>query len=307
MTAANATPEVFGARRAIGAARALRRTFRFAHRTSLALAAAFALALGGCSSALLTAGGPPAALPQSPRQAALETAPTGRSQREHERILAAYNGAYDDPKLEALLHQTVAKLIAASERPDLQYRITILNSHEIIEQTMNWILDFGLVEGDPATLPPGIETQVFARDELVLVVAPAHRWSGLNILKPEMLREKELLLREQGSGIREVIEHALLQQNVRITPLLTLPDNEVIKQMAMSGVGAAILSAFAVRRELASNELVRIPIEGIDLRPQLTLVKRSDKHLPRAAQAFCSLLQHFYESETTDVSVKHTV
>lgn len=191
--------------------------------------------------------------------------------------------------------------------PQVILRITILNSHEIIEQTMNWILDFGLVEGDPATLPPDIETRVFAQDELVLVVAPAHRWSGLRVIKPEMLQEKELLLREQGSGIREVIEHAVLQQNVRITPLLTLPDNEAIKQMAISGVGAAILSAFAVRRELASGELVRIPIEGIDLRPQLTLVKRSDKHLSRAAQAFCSLLQHFYEGETTDVRVKHNV
>jgi DNA-binding transcriptional LysR family regulator len=76
----------------------------------------------------------------------------------------------------------------------------------------------------------------------------------------------------------------------------------------MSGVGAAILSAFAVRRELASGELVRIPLEGIDLRPQLTLVKRSDKHLSRAAQAFCSLLQHFYEDETTaDAGPRHTV
>jgi DNA-binding transcriptional LysR family regulator len=191
--------------------------------------------------------------------------------------------------------------------PQVILRITILNSHEIIEQVMSWILDFGLVEGDPATLPSGLETQVFARDELVLVVAPTHPWSGLRVSEPEMLREKELLLREQGSGIREAIEHALLQQSVRITPLLTLPDNEVIKQMAMSGVGATILSAFAVRRELASGELVRIPIEGIDLRPQLTLVKRTDKHLSRAAQAFCSLLQHFYEDETIDASVKHNV
>lgn len=192
--------------------------------------------------------------------------------------------------------------------PQVILRITILNSHEIIEQVMNWILDVGLVEGDPATLPPGLETQVFARDELVLVIAPSHHWSGLRIVKPEMLREKELLLREQGSGIREVIEHALSQHNVRIAPLLTLPDNEVIKQMAMSGVGAAILSAFAVRRELASGELLRIPLEGIDLRPQLTLVKRSDKHLSRAAQAFCALLQHFYEDETTtDAGAKHTV
>ena len=192
--------------------------------------------------------------------------------------------------------------------PQVILRITILNSHEIIEQVMNWILDVGLVEGDPATLPPGLETQVFARDELVLVIAPSHHWSGLRIVKPEMLREKELLLREQGSGIRAVIEHALSQHTVRITPLLTLPDNEVIKQMAMSGVGAAILSAFAVRRELASGELLRIPLEGIDLRPQLTLVKRSDKHLSRAAQAFCALLQHFYEDETTtDAGAKHTV
>ncbi len=191
--------------------------------------------------------------------------------------------------------------------PQVILHITILNSHEIIEQIMNWILDFGLVEGDPATLPPGVETQVFARDELVLVVAPTHRWNGLRIIKPEVLGDKELLLREQGSGIREVIEHALLQQTVRITPLLTLTDNEVIKQMAMSGVGAAILSAFAVRRELASGELVRIPIEGIDLRPQLTLVKRSDKHLSRAAQAFCSLLQHFYADVTKDASTLHNV
>lgn len=191
--------------------------------------------------------------------------------------------------------------------PRVILRITILNSHEIIEQTMNWILDFGLVEGDPATLPPGLETQVFARDELVLVVAPAHRWSGSRELKPEVLREKELLLREQGSGIREVIEHALLQQGVRIAPLLTLPDNEAIKQMAISGVGAAVLSAFAVRRELASGELVRIPIEGIDLRPQLTLVKRADKHLSRAAQAFGALLQHFYDGDTTDATQRHNV
>jgi len=92
-------------------------------------AAAFALFLGGCSSAILTAGGPPAALPQAPSAASAATA--GPSRREHQRILAAYNGEYDDPKLAALLRQTVAKLIAASERPDLQYRITILNSASV--------------------------------------------------------------------------------------------------------------------------------------------------------------------------------
>ena len=50
------------------------------------------------------------------------------TQREHQRILAAYGGAYEDSQLEAVLNQMVAKLVAASERPDMHYRVTILNS-----------------------------------------------------------------------------------------------------------------------------------------------------------------------------------
>src|SRR5207248_8028158 len=146
-------------------------------------------------------------------------------------------------------------------------------------------------------LPPDLIVETFARDELVLVVAPSHRWSKLPVLKPEALRNAELLLREQGSGIREVIENALLMQGVQVRPLLTLPDNEAIKQMVISGVGAAILSALAVQREVASGDLVRIPIEGLELRPQLSLVKRMDKQLSRAAEAFCSFLQSTAEQE----------
>jgi DNA-binding transcriptional LysR family regulator len=174
--------------------------------------------------------------------------------------------------------------------PQVKLYITILNSHEIIEQTLNWTLDFGLVEGDPATLPPGLLVEVFTHDELVLVVSPDHRWSKLDELDPEALREGELLLREQGSGIREVIEQALVLHDVHIHPLFTLPDNEAIKQMVISGVGAAIVSALAVQRELFSGELVCIPITGVNLRPQISLVRRIDKQLSQAAQAFCTLL-----------------
>ena len=61
--------------------------------------------------------------------------------------------------------------------------------------------------------------------------------------------------------------------------------------MVMSGVGAAIVSALAVKRELATGDLIRIPIAGLNLRPQLSLVRRVDKHPSRAAQAFCALLR----------------
>ena len=175
--------------------------------------------------------------------------------------------------------------------PQVTLYMTILNSREIIEKTLNWTLDFGLVEGDPTTLPSGLHVEIFAQDELVLVVSPGHRWSKLNELNPEALREGELLIREQGSGIREVIEQALMVHGVQVQPLFTLPDNEAIKQMVISGVGTAIVSALAVQRELVNGDLIRIPIAGVDLYPQLSIVRRIDKQLSRAAQAFCSLLK----------------
>jgi DNA-binding transcriptional LysR family regulator len=187
-----------------------------------------------------------------------------------------------------LLPSIVARFRA--RYPQVALHITILNSHEIVEAALDWKIDFGLVEGDTSMLPPELQAEAFSRDELVLVVAPEHRWSGLPVIAPEALGDRELLLREQGSGIREVIEHVLRFRHVQVRPLLVLPDNEAIKQMAISGVGAAILSALAVQRELAAGDLVRIAIDGLELRPQLSLVRRADKHLSRAAQAFCALL-----------------
>ena len=178
--------------------------------------------------------------------------------------------------------------------PKVKLNITILNSHEIIEQTLNWTLDFGLVEGDPDTLPRELQVKVFAKDELVLVVSAEHPWSKLHEIHPEVLQEGQLLLREQGSGIRAVITDSLAQQGVQVQPFLILPDNEAIKQMVISGVGAAIVSALTIQRELVSGDLVRIPIAGVDLQPQLSLIYRIDKRLSPAAQAFCSLLEATY-------------
>jgi predicted Zn-dependent protease len=51
--------------------------------------------------------------------------------KEHERLVAAYGGVYHAPALEAQITKVVNRLVSASERPDIQYRVTILNSPAI--------------------------------------------------------------------------------------------------------------------------------------------------------------------------------
>jgi predicted Zn-dependent protease len=93
---------------------------RAAKRPALGLLLAALLA--GCSSIGQVS---PQLLPgESIKQAELSPA----AQREHQRILAAYGGAYENPRLQALLGQMVDRLVAASDRPDLRYRVVILDS-----------------------------------------------------------------------------------------------------------------------------------------------------------------------------------
>jgi predicted Zn-dependent protease len=70
---------------------------------------------------------PTAASPAKPNRT-VAAAQSPAAEREHERILSSYGGAYDDPKLEALITKTVDRLVAASDRPDQAYKVTILNS-----------------------------------------------------------------------------------------------------------------------------------------------------------------------------------
>jgi predicted Zn-dependent protease len=85
------------------------------------VAAVMALAVAACSS---ISGNRQILLPDLPKNAEANSA----SVREHQRVLSAYGGPYEDPKLHVELTKVVNRLVAASDQPNLSYKITILNS-----------------------------------------------------------------------------------------------------------------------------------------------------------------------------------
>jgi predicted Zn-dependent protease len=93
---------------------------------SAAMALVVGLPLAGCGdmSRFEVSSSPATAV--KPIKPAIQQSPA--AEREHARILAAYGGAYEDVKLEAIITKTVERLVAASERPDITYKVTILNS-----------------------------------------------------------------------------------------------------------------------------------------------------------------------------------
>jgi len=52
-----------------------------------------------------------------------------------------------------------------------------------------------------------------------------------------------------------------------------------------SGLGIAFLSQFAIKTELRAKTLTAVKVQGLDIRRELKIVHRKDKHLSRAARA----------------------
>jgi len=94
----------------------------------LAAAVALALFAASCATADLDRYGLSAA--SAARDDVASSLPP-EQRKEHERLVAAYGGVYHAPELEALISRTVDRLVAASEKPELKYRVTLLNSPAI--------------------------------------------------------------------------------------------------------------------------------------------------------------------------------
>jgi predicted Zn-dependent protease len=96
---------------------------------TVAIVGLIAAALGGCTDISrfeFPAFTSPKA--KTAAQASAQPAPSPAVDREHQRILASYGGSYDDPKLIALIDKIVDRLVSVSDRPELSYKVTILNS-----------------------------------------------------------------------------------------------------------------------------------------------------------------------------------
>ncbi|WP_418956095.1 LysR family transcriptional regulator [Streptomyces tritici] len=183
-----------------------------------------------------------------------------------------------DSRLRVAASMTIAEylmpgwLIALrAERPDTAVSLHAGNSASVAERLLADEADLGFVEG--LAVPDGLEGAVVAHDRLVVVAAPGHRWARRRSpLTAAELSATPLILRERGSGTRQVLDAALADEGGLARPLLELASTTAVKAAAVSGAGPAVLSELAVTEELASRRLVEIPLDGVPLARALRAV-----------------------------------
>ena len=201
-------------------------------------------------------------------------------------------GASTTPGL-YLLPEVVARFQA--RYPGVEVTLAISNSADVAHRVLNAEFDLGFV-GAPAEAP-GLQVRPFAEDEIVLIVPPGHALAEQRVLTPEIFAGTTLILREAGSGTRQLVEAHLAQLGVQPKRTMELPGCEAVKRAVAAGLGIAWISRQAITLEVAHN-LVCVPqIPALRVSRHLYALTRKDARPTAASLAF--LAQVLQEAATT--------
>ena len=168
--------------------------------------------------------------------------------------------------------------------PKIEIHLAVKDTRQIEEGVIRNEFDFGFVGGHLA----GDEVDVvpWLTDELILIVPIGHRLASKRRVKPQDLANEQFIFREQGSATRAVVAAHLRKCRIEAEAVMEMANPESVKKAVQNGLGIAFISAFAVESELKAKTLVAVKVQDLQIRRELKIVYRKDKHLSPAARAF---------------------
>lgn len=175
----------------------------------------------------------------------------------------------------------------SQQYPQAKVQLQVANTEQIELAVSQGGLDLGLIEG-PCHRPE-LDCVQWREDELVVIAGPGHEWASRARVSRAQLLDGQWIVREAGSGTREVFEQALGQPLSQLQSTLELGHTEAIKKAVEAGLGVSCLSRLAVANELEQGRLVAIATP-LPLTRQLSLLSHGKRYRSKLQQACIDLL-----------------
>ncbi len=156
--------------------------------------------------------------------------------------------------------------------PGVDIRLQVGNSEKVIDDMLNLRIDLGLIEGPCHN--QHLMAQPWRNDELTIFCSPDHRLADHKKVSLRALQKQRWILREQGSGTREVFTLAAKDKLDQLDVILELSHSEAIKQAVKTGLGIGCLSQRVIANEVEYKQLVSLDVPGLTINRQLSILSR---------------------------------
>lgn len=174
-----------------------------------------------------------------------------------------------------------------SAHPGIHVALEIGNTDTVARGVDSYRYALGFVEGP---LPDGnFETTVLRRDRIVPVIAAGHPLAQQPPDTVRALAAIPALLRESGSGSRQVIEESFARRKLEIVCAGEVGNSEALLRAAIAGAGLVWLSELGAAEALVRGEVVTLPTHGLSIERDLSLIRLRDRHVSPSAAAFIRL------------------
>jgi DNA-binding transcriptional LysR family regulator len=174
--------------------------------------------------------------------------------------------------------------------PGIDLHVTSANTSEIVGLMLAHEIEIALVEGPVED--ENLSSEAWRTDVMALIAAPDHRFAAApGPIDCNLLADEILIVREPGSGTREVVAQALAVQRLEPKRTLEIGSTEAIKQAVAAGVGVAIVSMAAIDDQVRLGKLKVIPIKGVHIERTLWQLKSPGRLEVPAAVAFEAIMR----------------
>ncbi|MBO5509719.1 MAG: LysR family transcriptional regulator [Lachnospiraceae bacterium] len=160
--------------------------------------------------------------------------------------------------------------------PRASVHMDVANTKELLEKLDMGDLDFAIVEGN--FNKPDYGHIPYRTEEFIPVCSVHNPLADKTVTLSQLLKER-LIVREEGSGTREILENVLEQKNYRISDfdnVLEICNMSAIKKLVMRDCGITLLYKCAVQNELENGEIARINIKGLRMKHEMYAIWNKD-------------------------------
>lgn len=154
----------------------------------------------------------------------------------------------------------LSRLLA--QYPDMKIHMSVANTHVLLDQLKSGNLDFVVVEGpfDKSAY----EATLFRTEKFIPVCSPRSEFADREVSFQELTKSR-LILREKGSGTREIFENILLKNNYSLNAfekVIEIGNMAAIKKMVSNVLGITFMFEAAAISEIEDGSLSVINIPG---------------------------------------------
>lgn len=184
--------------------------------------------------------------------------------------------------------------------PDVRISLDVGNTEYVIQELLRFNIDIGFIEG--FCHQPTITTIPWKPDDLAIHVGANHPLAARETITAADLLESRWILREQGSGTREVFEMALAGKMDSIKVYLELGHTEAIKEAVEAGLGITCLSLLTTRRARRDGSLIALQTPFLDLRRNFYLLLHGETYRTKLMRRFMTFCQDYAAAESSEAT-----